>query len=67
MVMMIRPSVGKMDCTGDVRQNWLEVFILDWGKLAEIYGGSGWEMKMACFGFNLVPVVIWCKRILELL
>ena len=66
-MVVVSPSVGKMDCTGDMRQNWLEVLILDRRKLAKIDEGSGGEMKMACLGFNLVPVVIGCKRILELL
>ena len=30
-------SVGKMDCTGKLRQDWLKVFILDRGKLAKIH------------------------------
>ena len=30
-------SVGKMDCTGKLRQDWLIVFILYRGKLAKIH------------------------------
>ena len=30
-------SVGKMDCTGKLRQDWLKMFILDRRKLAKIH------------------------------
>ena len=67
LVVVVSPSMGEMDCTGKRRQNWLVVLILDRRKLTKIDGRSGGEMKMACRGFNLMPVVIGCKRILELL
>ena len=37
LMMVVGPSVGKMDRTGEVWQNWLKVFILDRRELAKIH------------------------------
>ena len=66
-MVVVSPSMGKMDRPGNMWQNWLVVLILDGRKLTKIDGRRSGEMKMACCGFNLMPVVIGSQRILELL
>ena len=67
MVVVVSPSMGEMDCTGKRRKDWLVVLILDRRKLTKINRRGGRKMEMVCRGFYLMPVVVWCKGILELL
>ena len=66
-MVVVSPSMGKMDRPGNMWQNWLVMLILDGRKLGKIDGRRSGEMKMACCGFNLMPMVIGSQRILKLL
>ena len=66
LMMLVGPSVGKMNRTGKLGQDWLKVFILNRWKLAKIHCGGCGKIEVAGFGLYLKPVIIWGEGILEL-
>ena len=59
LVILVGPSVVKMNSTGKLGQNWLKVFILNRWQLAKIHCGGCGKIEVAALGFDLEPVIVW--------